>query len=142
MSEPVSHVSYYEAAAFANWSGSRLATEFEWEAAAKEHALKEGNYYEAGIFHPIQVRENYYSPGESIVQLSGDAWEWTSSTFSPYPQFKIPKENCPEFSIRSIVLKGHSCLSSIKSYRHSSRLSLDPESRGYCSGIRLVKDIL
>ena len=82
--EPVCHVSYYEADAFARWAGARLPNEFEWEVVASE--LKpEGNLLEEGHFHPAAARA---SASDKPVQIFGDVWEWTASGYLPYPGYK------------------------------------------------------
>ena len=77
--EPVCHVSYYEADAFARWAGARLPTESEWEVAANDQAL-EGTFLESGHFHPQAA-----APGADMAQCFGDVWEWTGSPYTPYP---------------------------------------------------------
>ena len=81
-SEPVTHVSYFEADAFANWSGARLPTEFEWERAAAELPM-DGNFVESETFHPAPAA----SPDE-LRQMFGDVWEWTRSSYFPYPGYR------------------------------------------------------
>ncbi|HYE72708.1 MAG TPA: ergothioneine biosynthesis protein EgtB, partial [Blastocatellia bacterium] len=79
LDEAVCHVSFYEADAFAHWSGTRLPTEAEWETATNDIEIK-GNFAESEIYHP--------APAQSHSQLFGDVWEWTQSSYSPYPNFK------------------------------------------------------
>jgi len=88
-SEPVTHVSYFEADAYANWAGARLPTEFEWEHAASDRPI-DGHFVESERFHPgpLNVRSTV-SPGErELHQIFGDVWEWTRSAYSPYPGYK------------------------------------------------------
>ena len=94
-SEPVTHLSYFEADAYANWAGARLPTEFEWEHAGAQRAM-EGNFVETGAFHPqslgaTSASENL-SPSvagpHSLQQMFGDVWEWTRSSYSPYPGYR------------------------------------------------------
>ncbi len=80
--EPVCHVSYYEADAFAHWAGSRLATEFEWEVASRSCSV-EGNFMDSDALHPKTVGES-----GSLTQMFGDVWEWTASSYLPYPGFR------------------------------------------------------
>ena len=80
--EPVSHVSFYEAHAFAKWAGKRLPTEAEWEWAAQAASI-DGNFVEDGALEP--------RPGPAasgLAQMFGDLWEWTSSAYAPYPGFR------------------------------------------------------
>ena len=83
-SEPVTHVSYFEADAFANWSGARLPTEFEWERAAAGLPI-DGNFVESETFHPAPAPTA--SPNE-LRQMFGDVWEWTRSSYLPYPGYR------------------------------------------------------
>src|SRR5207249_5199381 len=107
---PVCHVSYFEADAFARWAGARLPTEFEWEVAAGDlpHA---GNFVENEIFHPKPIDES--AAREPIAQMFGDLWEWTSSSYSPYPGYVTAPgalgEYNGKFMCNQYVLRGGSC---------------------------------
>ncbi|MEP6602442.1 MAG: ergothioneine biosynthesis protein EgtB, partial [Spartobacteria bacterium] len=83
--EPVTHISYFEADAYANWAGARLPTEFEWERAAADCAL-EGNFVESETFHPQPGRTS--ARDRHLQQMFGDVWEWTRSSYSPYPGYR------------------------------------------------------
>ncbi len=83
LAEPVAHVSFYEADAFARWAGRRLPTEFEWEAAAREHSM-DGRFVEAGRFHPGPA----VGGGGTLGQLYGDLWQWTQSAYVGYPNYR------------------------------------------------------
>ena len=78
LAEPVCHISYYEADAFARWAGGRMPTEAEWEAVAVDRA-PEGNFLDLSILHP--------RPTAQGASLFGNVWQWTSSSYSPYPGF-------------------------------------------------------
>lgn len=132
--EPVCHVSYYEAAAFARWAGHRLPTEFEWEVAARQQETLEGNFIESGRFHPGVARG---------MQFFGDCWEWTQSAYTPYPGFRAPFSAIGEYNGKFMcnqqVLRGGSCLTSAGHIRPTYRNFFYPNSSWQCSGIRLAR---
>jgi ergothioneine biosynthesis protein EgtB len=111
---PVEHVSFYEAAAYANWAGARLPTEFEWEVAA-----------------PLLAR--------------GEVWEWTRSSYDPYPGFKafegLAAEYNGKFMVGQIVLRGGSSATPPGHIRTTYRNFFPPQARWQFSGIRLAEDI-
>ncbi len=110
--EPVTHVSYFEADAFANWSGARLPTEFEWERAAANVEV-DGNFVETEAFHP---RSAQASSSNDLQQMFGDVWEWTRSSYSPYPGYRAAPgalgEYNGKFMCNQYVLRGGSCATS------------------------------
>ena len=139
-SEPVAHISYFEADAFANWSGARLPTEFEWERAAAELSM-EGNFVESERFHPAPVPA---SPDERLMQMFGDVWEWTRSSYSPYPGYRAAAgalgEYNGKFMCNQYVLRGGSCATSRTHIRATYRNFFQPEKRWQFTGIRLARD--
>jgi ergothioneine biosynthesis protein EgtB len=139
--EPVCHVSYFEADAFARWAGARLPTEFEWEIAAGD-LPPAGNFVENEIFHPKPTEES--AAGESNAQMFGDLWEWTSSSYSPYPGYVTAPgalgEYNGKFMCNQYVLRGGSCATSQSHIRKTYRNFFPPNARWQFMGIRLAKD--
>ena len=141
-SEPVTHVSYFEADAYANWDGARLPTEFEWERAAAGHAI-DGNFVDADRFHPAAAPAST-KDGE-LLQMYGDVWEWTRSAYLPYPGYRaVPGalgEYNGKFMCNQMVLRGGSCATSRDHIRPTYRNFFQPEKRWQFTGIRLARDV-
>ncbi|HEY3662393.1 MAG TPA: ergothioneine biosynthesis protein EgtB [Chthoniobacterales bacterium] len=138
--EPVTHVSHFEADAFANWSGLRLPTEFEWERATNGLPI-EGNFVDAERFHPAPVAAR---PNEKLEQMYGDVWEWTRSAYLPYPGYRAAPgalgEYNGKFMSSQMVLRGGSCATSQNHMRPTYRNFFQPEKRWQFTGIRLARD--
>lgn len=138
--EPVTHISYFEADAFANWSKARLPTEFEWERAATNLPMN-GNFVESERFHP---QASTAAPDRQLMQMFGDVWEWTRSAYSPYPGYRAAPgalgEYNGKFMCNQYVLRGGSCATSQTHIRRTYRNFFQPEKRWQFNGIRLARD--
>lgn len=136
---PVTHISYFEADAFARWKGMRLPTEFEWEVASKTVLKPDraaGNFIENGFFEPTAGDTN---------QMFGDTWEWTSSAYLPYPGYRTEEgavgEYNGKFMINQMVLRGGSCATPRNHIRDTYRNFWHPHLRWQFNGIRLAQHL-
>jgi ergothioneine biosynthesis protein EgtB len=139
--EPVTHVSYFEADAYANWDGARLPTEFEWERAAFGLPIA-GNFVDDERFHPAAASA---SGNGELQQVFGDVWEWTRSAYLPYPGYRAGPgalgEYNGKFMCNQMVLRGGSCATSRDHIRPTYRNFFQPEKRWQFTGIRLARDL-
>jgi ergothioneine biosynthesis protein EgtB len=132
---PVTHISHYEADAFATWAGARLPTEFEWEAIGQGHDAAAGNQLgQAGAILPA-----------GSASLFGDSWQWTRSAYLPYPRFRPAEGAVGEYNGKfmsgQFVLKGASCATPRGHSRASYRNFFYPHQRWQFTGLRMAKDI-
>lgn len=143
LDEPVCHVSYFEASAFASWSDARLPTEAEWEVAAGDLKVQ-GNFADIllaanAAIHPSRTAAVDSRPS----RMFGDVWEWTASPYMPYPGYRSADgalgEYNGKFMCNQFVLRGGSCATSREHIRPTYRNFFPPEARWQFSGFRLAR---
>ena len=140
---PVCHLSYFEADAFARWAGARLPTEVEWEHTARRlQGVGRPNFADRGAFHPLPAED---APAEEPVQMFGDVWEWTQSSYAAYPGYRaLPGavgEYNGKFMSNQYVLRGGSCATPAGHVRASYRNFFPTDAQWQFSGLRLARDL-
>jgi ergothioneine biosynthesis protein EgtB len=134
---PVTHVSFYEADAFARWAGHRLPTEAEWEVVAHDFPV-EGRFVEHGDRHPSADATS------GMQQLYGDAWQWTQSAYVAYPGYRASPGAIGEYNGKWMcdqwVLRGASCATPASHARLTYRNFFPSDARWQFTGIRLASD--
>ncbi|HVX21352.1 MAG TPA: ergothioneine biosynthesis protein EgtB [Acidimicrobiales bacterium] len=140
---PVCHVDYYEADAFARWAGGRLPTEFEWEAVATPFAADEAPADDNLLAsNPLG---DLLHPAGGAGRWFGDVWEWTASSYAPYPGFRPAAgavgEYNGKFMVNQYVLRGGSCCTPVGHLRPTYRNFFPAGARWAFSGVRLAKDL-
>jgi ergothioneine biosynthesis protein EgtB len=139
--QPVGHLSYYEADAFAHWAGARLPTEVEWEVASAG-APAEGRFLDQTRLHPTpEVLPGAPAPAATPF---GNLWQWTSSAYSPYSGFEPAPgavgEYNGKFMVNQYVLRGGSCVTPPDHIRATYRNFFPPSARWAFTGLRLARN--
>jgi ergothioneine biosynthesis protein EgtB len=144
---PVCHLSYFEADAYARWAGARLPTEVEWEHAARQlrpapGVQQRGNFADRGAFHPLPAGD---AAADEPLQMFGDVWEWTQSSYAAYPGYRpLPGavgEYNGKFMCNQYVLRGGSCATPAGHVRASYRNFFPPDAQWQFTGVRLARGL-
>ena len=134
---PVTHISLYEADAYASWAGARLPTETEWEVVSAQRDPNEGNQLDC----PGPVRPH----AQTDTSMFGNVWQWTGSAYRPYPRFRAAEGAVGEYNGKfmsgQFVLRGGSCATPRGHMRASYRNFFYPHQRWQFTGVRLAKDV-
>jgi len=140
--EPVLHVSFFEADAYARWAGARLATEAEWEIASADADIEGGTYSDSFRFHPRPLALD--APTGRLHQMFGDVWEWTNSAYTAYPGFTVAEgaigEYNGKFMANQIILRGGSAATAQNHIRPTYRNFFPANSKWQFMGFRLTRD--
>jgi ergothioneine biosynthesis protein EgtB len=138
--DPVCHLSYFEADAFARWAGARLPTEAEWEVAAADAPI-DGTFVDAKRMHPAPAPR----PSGRIAQLYGDVWQWTQSPYVAYPGYAPSAGAVGEYNGKWMcdqwVLRGASCATPSAHARLTYRNFFPSDARWQFTGIRLARNV-
>ncbi len=141
--QPVCHVSYFEADAYATWAGARLPTEAEWEVASRSGS-SEGDFVDRLLADGLAIHPNGRAAvSTSPARMLGDVWEWTSSPYTAYPGYKPPEgafgEYNGKFMCNQYVLRGGSCATPQSHIRPTYRNFFPPDARWQFTGFRLAR---
>ena len=134
-------MSFYEADAYARWKGARLPTEREWEHAARQSGFPgpNANFLDTGALHPRPA----HGPEDTLLQMAGDLWEWTSNHYEPYPGYKPFEGALMEYNGKFMdnvrILRGGSCATPADHIRTSYRNFWAGDTRFQLTGIRLAR---